>query len=141
MNPLRRILDRLRPADRFTRARKRSAAEIRQTRGGVFSRLQSLLQRRRVTAPVAAPDEPPRFDFSYTVYWLKVAQAWDPTRRASIASALARVLDAPEFRPTMTERRFRVEGLDQAYSGVSLLALSKVLQALVAADMAQRGSA
>ncbi len=78
--------------------------------------------------------EPPRFAYSYSVFWLKTARAWPAQKRQAITAALQRVLGARDFVPTATAKRFTVDGLDEPYSGASLLALSKVLAALEAED-------
>jgi len=83
----------------------------------------------RVFRPRPAPN-PPRVEFSYTLYWTKQVRGWDTARRAAIADALAPVLAQPGFEANAYARRYSVPGLDdQAHSGVSLLALKKVLEA------------
>ncbi len=75
-----------------------------------------------------------RAELSYTIYWTKMARAWDQDRRAEVASELARVLARPDFAPNEFQRRYPVPGLDdRAHSGQSLLALQKVLRAFDAA--------
>lgn len=84
---------------------------------------------RRVFRPRLAPN-PPRVEFSYTIYWTKQARSWEAARRAAIAAALRPVLAQPGFEANAYARRYSVPGLDdQAHSGVSLLALKKVLAA------------
>jgi len=83
----------------------------------------------RVFRPRPAPN-PPRVEFSYTIYWTKQVRGWDAARRAAIAEALQPVLAQPGFEANAYARRYAVPGLDaQAHSGVSLLALKKVLEA------------
>jgi hypothetical protein len=83
---------------------------------------------RRVFRPRPAPN-PPRVEFSYTIYWTKQVRGWDAARRAAIAEALWPVLAQPGFEANAYARRYSVPGLDaQAHSGASLLALKKVLE-------------
>jgi hypothetical protein len=83
----------------------------------------------RVFRPRPAPN-PPRVDFSYTIYWTKQVRGWDLARRATIVAALRPVLTQPGFEANAYARRYSVPGLDaQAHSGASLLALKKVLEA------------
>ena len=83
----------------------------------------------RVFRPGPAPN-PPRVEFSYTIYWTKQARGWDAARRAAITEALLLVLAQPDFEANAYARRFSVPGLDtQAHAGASLLALKKVLEA------------
>ena len=130
MNPLRRLIQRLRGVDHDElRSRQRSGADAQDVRRSVFGRLNNVLRRRRES--VAARGEgPPRFAYSYRVYWISAARAWSPPKRRAIAAALERTLSAPDFTPTVTEPLFSVAGLDRAHSGASLLALRDVLQGL-----------
>ena len=74
---------------------------------------------------------PPRVDFSYTIYWTKTARRWDAARRAAMAAAVTAVMAQPGFEANDYERRYRVAGLDDlAHAGASLVALRKVLAAL-----------
>ena len=75
----------------------------------------------------------PRIEFSYTIYWMKLARQWDAARRAAVRDAVRQVLAQPGFEANAYERRYSVPGLDadgQAHSGASLVALKKVLAAL-----------
>jgi hypothetical protein len=84
---------------------------------------------RRFFPPRAKPN-PPRVDFSYTVYWTKQVRGWDRARRAEMTAALLSVIARPDFEANAYERRYRVPGLDdQAHAGASLIALKKVLDA------------
>lgn len=84
---------------------------------------------RRLLRPRPAPN-PPRVEFSYTIYWTKQVRGWDAARRVAIAEAMQPVLSQPGFEANAYARRYSVPGLDaQAHSGVSLLALKKVLEA------------
>lgn len=90
--------------------------------------LKRLLDR-SAPQPRQAPD-PPRIQFSYTIYWTKMVREWDAERRQAIAQALAAILAQPDFEPNAYERRYRIAGWDDlAHSGESLLALQKVLVA------------
>lgn len=133
MNPLRRLLQRLRGIDQDELiSRQRSGADAGDVRRGVFGRLQGVLRRRRESGP--ARGGPPRFAYSYRVFWLNTARQWSPLQRRSIEDALERALSSPDFAPTVTDPRFTVAGLDRPHSGASLLALQEVLQGLAAAD-------
>lgn len=83
------------------------------------------------SAPTAPAPDSPRSEYSYRVFWTKMAREWDGTRRRAIASAVAAVVARPEFEPNAYERRYTVAGLDdEAHAGESLIALQKVLSAL-----------
>lgn len=84
---------------------------------------------RSAPRPRQAPD-PPRIQYSYTIYWTKMVREWDAARRRQIVQALAATLAQPDFEPNAYARRYRIAGLDDlAHSGESLLALQKVLVA------------
>ena len=88
---------------------------------------------RRARPPQRPPPGPPRVEFSYTIFWTKQARTWDAARRAAVRGAVQAVLAQPGFEPNAYERRYPVPGLDdQAHAGASLLALDKVLRALMA---------
>ncbi len=71
-----------------------------------------------------------KIDFAYTVYWTKITRQWDPGRRRLIADRVSALIASPAFLNNAFERKFQVEGLDEAaHSGASLLALQKVLAA------------
>jgi hypothetical protein len=94
---------------------------------------------RRAPAPSAPPAPkppgPPRADFSYTIFWTKQVRAWDAVRRAAVSAALGPVLAQPDFEANAYARRYAVPGLDdQAHSGLSLIALRKVLAAFMDTD-------
>lgn len=128
MNPFRRLLQRLRGVDHDElRSRQRSGADAQDVRRGVFGRLNNVLRRRRESVAARAGG-PPRFAYSYRVFWIGTARAWSPPKRRAIAAALERTLGAPDFVPSVTEPLFVVAGLDRAHSGASLLALRDVLQ-------------
>lgn len=75
-------------------------------------------------------NNPPRIDFSYSVYWMKQARQWDAARRAQVLEAVQDLMRQPSFLLNAYERRYTVPGLDpQAHSGASLAALEKVLHA------------
>lgn len=74
--------------------------------------------------------DPPRYGFSYSLYWMKVAREWDPARREAVAHELRALLNRADFVANQAERRFTVPGVEGAHSGGSLVALDRVLQAL-----------
>ena len=84
--------------------------------------------------PPPKPAEPltaPKIDFAYSIFWTKMARAWDPGRRRLMAGRVKAAINSPEFEANALERKYTVEGLDEsAHSGASLLALQKVLAAL-----------
>ena len=91
--------------------------------------------RMRLTTLILRPPpqnpNPPRVEYSYTIYWTKQAREWNAARRAAVREALLAVLARPSFEANAYERRYPVPGLDeQAHSGASLVALKKVLAAL-----------
>ena len=131
MNPLLRLIQRFRRIDTDElRSRQRTGEDARSGRRELFGKLHNLLRRRREGGTIARPGGAPRFNYSYTVFWLNIARTWDAARRRQIAAALDRALSAPDFVPTVTEARFTVPGLDRPYSGASLVALRQVLRGL-----------
>jgi len=84
---------------------------------------------RRLFPPRRRPN-PPRVEYSYTVYWTRQVRGWDAARRAAVRAALLAVLAQPGFESNAYERRYQVSGLDDmSHAGASLLALQKVLAA------------
>lgn len=94
------------------------------------------LQERLVTRTLGDEGLPPELDYekpdpeyAYTVYWVKMTREWSHDRRRAMADALAEVLGRAGFEPNPVERRYTVSGLEGQYSGLSLMALDKVLRA------------
>lgn len=86
--------------------------------------IRSLLQGGRTED---APDP----EYSYLIYWTKVAREWDAPRRGRALAAAERLIGRPDFEPNPLERRYQAGEIDQArHAGASLLALRKVLRAL-----------
>lgn len=74
--------------------------------------------------------ERPASEFSYAIYWTKVARGWDAAKRLQALEGVERTLAGPDFVSNEFERRYRVPEIDgSAHSGASLLALRKVLKA------------
>jgi hypothetical protein len=69
-------------------------------------------------------------DYSYTVFWTKQALVWDANTRSAVAARLSDLVKSPEFKANPFDRKYTLEGLDDAHSGASLIALKKVLAAL-----------
>ena len=69
-------------------------------------------------------------DYSYTVYWTKIARLWHVDRRAAIAENLTALLNSPDFQANPFDRKYSLQGIEGMHSGASLIALQKVLQAL-----------
>ena len=83
--------------------------------------LRRLIQRDR---------ERPASEFSYAIYWTKVARGWDAARRILVMESAERILAGPDFVSNEFQRRYHVPEIDEtAHSGASLLALRKVLRA------------
>ena len=73
----------------------------------------------------------PASEFSYAIYWTKVARGWDAAKRLQALEGAERTLAGPDFAANEFARRYRVPEIDgSAHSGASLLALRKVLRAL-----------
>ncbi len=73
----------------------------------------------------------PRPDYSYRVYWTKMARSWSPERRRAVREAVRARVEGDEFEANAFERRYRVEALgDGVHAGASLLALLEVIDAL-----------
>jgi hypothetical protein len=73
--------------------------------------------------------------WSYTVYWTKNAIAWDEVRRREVALAVEEIITSPDFEPNRYQRRYQIPVLDTSgHSGLSLLALRKVLEAMHASS-------
>ncbi len=74
--------------------------------------------------------DPPRYGFSYSVYWMQVARTWDAEQRRRVAQELRALLNRPDFVANQSERRYHLPGVEGRHSGGSLVALDRVLQAL-----------
>jgi hypothetical protein len=98
-------------------------------------KLRGQAQSGRPERAAAKAPNPPRVDFSYTIYWTKLVRRWDVERRTEMAEAVAAVIAQPGFEANDFERRYRVAGLDDlAHAGASLAALRKVLDAFEQED-------
>ena len=83
--------------------------------------LRRLIQRDR---------ERPASEFSYAIYWTKVARGWEAAKRSHALEGTERALAGPDFVANEFRRRYHVPEIDEtAHSGASLLALRKVLRA------------
>lgn len=76
--------------------------------------------------------DPPRYGFSYSVYWLQVARTWDAEQRRRVAQELHLLLSRPDFVANQSERRYHLPDLEGHHSGGSLVALAHMLRALSA---------
>jgi hypothetical protein len=76
------------------------------------------------------PADPPRYGYSYSLYWTKVAREWERTQREAVAGELRTLLNRTDFVANQAERRYRVQGVQGEHSGGSLVALDRVLRAL-----------
>lgn len=87
-----------------------------------------------MTQPPRRPAPPlteQSIDFSYTIFWMKMARTWDEPKRNAILAKVEAIIATPDFINNAFERKYALEGLDEvAHSGASLLALKKVLEAL-----------
>lgn len=93
----------------------------------------SLLKRLRERIALRKPavdSDPPRYGFSYSVYWLQVARTWDAQQRQRVAQEVHLLLSRPDFVANQSERRYSLPGVEGRHSGGSLIALDRVLQAL-----------
>ena len=87
--------------------------------------------RPKVAARPSPPDNLPRAEYSYRIYWTKLAREWDADRKRAVTQAVAVVIAQRDFEPNDYERRYGVGGLDdEAHSGQSLVALQRVLAAI-----------
>jgi hypothetical protein len=80
----------------------------------------------------ARPDEADplqRIDYSYRVYWTRQARDWDVARRRAVAAEVRTLTESDAFEANAFERRYRLDGLDGAHAGASLLALIRVMEA------------
>ncbi len=81
---------------------------------------------------MTCPNEP-RVEFSYAVFWVKQARAWDAARRAAVLAAVQDLMRRPDFELNDYHRRYTLPGLGASvHAGRSLAALEKVLIALEA---------
>lgn len=81
----------------------------------------------------AEPLTAQKIDYAYTIYWTKMARGWERGRQQEMLRRVQTVINAAGFEGNALLRKYAVEGLDDlAHSGSSLLALQKVLQALLA---------
>jgi hypothetical protein len=72
-----------------------------------------------------------RVDYSYAVFWAKNARVWDAAKREAVAQQLTALIAAPDFDANFYQRIYMIEEVEGAHSGASLLALQKVLDALL----------
>ncbi len=94
-----------------------------------MTRLREFVQRLMGGTP-KTPANLPRPEYSYTLYWTKTVRQWDPARRRAMAQAVRAQIAAAGFQPNEYLRRYTVPDLDgQAHSGLSLMALAKVIDA------------
>jgi hypothetical protein len=77
-----------------------------------------------------APADPPRYGYSYSLYWTKVAREWDAARREAVAREVRALISRADFVANQAERRYSVPGVEGQHSGGSLVALDRVLAAL-----------
>lgn len=86
--------------------------------------LRRLLERRQTA------DEPDP-EYSYVIYWTKVASGWEAAQRQSALQAAERLIGQAGFEANPYHRRYQAAEIDgSSHSGASLLALRKVLRAL-----------
>jgi len=71
-----------------------------------------------------------RIDYSYAVFWLKLARLWDKAQCEAVTQQLAALIGLLDFEANFYQRTYTLAGLDGDHSGASLLALQKVLNAL-----------
>ncbi len=75
-------------------------------------------------------------EFSYAVYWTKVAREWDADRRRRIHAVVKALVDRAEFVANEFERRYFTPEIDaEKHSGASLVALERVLASLVGGEI------
>jgi hypothetical protein len=88
-----------------------------------------------MTQPSRRPAPPlteQSIEFSYTIFWTKMARNWDEEKRQTMLTRVEALIAAPDFINNAFERKYTIEGLDEvAHSGASLLALKKVLEAFI----------
>jgi hypothetical protein len=76
---------------------------------------------------VAARD---RVDYSYAVFWTKQARLWNKAKYDTVVQQLTTLIGSPDFDANFYQRTYLLDGVADAHSGASLLALLKVLEAL-----------
>lgn len=78
----------------------------------------------------AARDQPNPLQ-AYTFFWMKEARQWSERRRAAVSLELEELMRGANFEANLYERRYSLPALEEGrHAGASLLALSRVLQAL-----------
>lgn len=69
-------------------------------------------------------------DFAYRVFWTGEVRKWEENRIAEVHAALEEVIIQDNFNENEVMRKYHLPELDrEAHSGVSLRALSEVLEA------------
>ena len=105
-------------------------APLQPLRNFVRNLRRRLARQPRPQPPARPRPNPPRVEFSYTIFWTKQVRQWPPERRQQARAALKDVIARPGFEANDYERRYHVPGLGQhGHAGASLLALDKVLAA------------
>jgi hypothetical protein len=105
--------------------------KIRDTLKRLFKSPPKLTQAQQAEAEreqrVAARDS---VDYSYAVFWTKMARDWDRPHRARVWQQLTALIQSADFDPNPFDRHYTLDGVDGAHSGASLIALKKVLEAV-----------
>jgi hypothetical protein len=84
---------------------------------------------RRLLARGASPPDP---DYSYIIYWTKEARTWSRNFRQEAMTEVESLFSEPGFVANEYQRRYQLPQVDaSSHSGASVLALRKVLQALL----------
>ena len=69
-------------------------------------------------------------DYSYAIFWTKIARLWPIDQRSSVAQNLETLINSADFKANPFDRHYTLDGVDNLHSGASLIALKKVLEAL-----------
>lgn len=83
--------------------------------------------------PQGEPMTDAKVDFSFGVYWAKMAHHWNSERRAAVRQQVLTLTEAVDFYNNLIEKRYTLpldDVPEQRHSGASLKALLQVLTAL-----------
>jgi hypothetical protein len=70
-------------------------------------------------------------DYIFTVHWLTEARSWDQAKRVEVLDALNDLMEDPAFTTESSNLKYQLDQIDDVqYTGASLAALRRVLEAL-----------
>lgn len=84
-----------------------------------------------------------KVDFSFRIYWTKMARHWSAERRAEVRGQVLLITQAADFSQNLIEKWYSLpldEVAEKTHSGASLIALLEVLAALDSLEESEQSS-